>query len=184
MENEATLWTNARTMQELADLTARWLEGDISHCPRYGSPEPETAANPHLPRINRLGLWTEDSQPGEQGPTFGQRAYVAGYAAPHTALSLVKLGLRTDLVVFATPPGFKTDMGGCVFTGWADGSDLDDNTCVGPIGGVDTWDELVIRSFSAEALSDVAAAWAVSVLDPVWGRDSLLWPAVVEALAD
>ena len=52
------LWRQAESLPELADLMARWLEGELSMWPGYDDwPDEETAELiPVLARANRAGL--------------------------------------------------------------------------------------------------------------------------------
>jgi hypothetical protein len=63
-------WAEARTLTDIGQLTAQWLEGTITHNPGYGGPggpDDETLAlAPGLAIINRAGLVTDFSQPGER----------------------------------------------------------------------------------------------------------------------
>lgn len=60
-------WQAARSLQDLAEQTARWLEGSSTYLPTYGAPGPDRETAPLsgvLAQINRLGLMTDVSQPG------------------------------------------------------------------------------------------------------------------------
>jgi hypothetical protein len=78
--DEHALWDKARTVADLGELTARWLEGSISWNPTYTNgdtyaaevgtfnrpPEDETKPYVHLlAAVNRAGFVTNFSQPGE-----------------------------------------------------------------------------------------------------------------------
>lgn len=100
-------WAKASTFAELADLTARWLEGDLAvgDHPGYPSdegepigPDPETAPLAGtLAALNRRGWLTITSQPGERYSSDGvqvvQHAGVEGW--------VVSEELRTSLTAFA-----------------------------------------------------------------------------------
>ncbi|MFE5718593.1 DUF6919 domain-containing protein [Streptomyces erythrochromogenes] len=90
------LWRAATTFSDLAELTARWLEGDIRSCagnmPNY---EPDEETLPLIGRLaaaNRAGFLTDDSQPGHDaadyaGNLWKQRAAVTGFVADHEILA-------------------------------------------------------------------------------------------------
>ncbi len=78
-------WEAARTLDDLGELTARWLEGTIASQPGYEpgcGPDPETAALiPVVARCNRAGYVTCGSQPAEQAPATTARG---GNSAPRS----------------------------------------------------------------------------------------------------
>ena len=87
-------WEAARTLADLGELTAQWLEGAIASQPAYTpgcGPDPETAPLiPVLACCNRAGYVTNGSQPGEAGTGYDgawweQRAAVEGFASPAVA---------------------------------------------------------------------------------------------------
>jgi hypothetical protein len=65
-EDEA-LWRSARTLADLGELTARWIEGAIASQPGYfGAADLESDdLVPVLAAVNRAGFRTDTSQPGE-----------------------------------------------------------------------------------------------------------------------
>src|SRR5690242_948094 len=90
-------WACARTLADLGQLTARWLEGDLATVPGYGCrPAAETALLvPVLAAVNRAGYVTAGSQPGHAGPGYDrarweQRAAVEGLAAPPLAARIAE----------------------------------------------------------------------------------------------
>ena len=82
-------WKDARTVADLGNLTANWLEGRGSQYPAYGDPRPaeETAELiPALTALNRSGFLTDNSQPGEYGRGYDGRIwtqlpFVTGFVA-------------------------------------------------------------------------------------------------------
>lgn len=167
------LWRAARTLDDLGELTAQWLEGTITYQPGdFGTgPEEETIPLiPYLADANRHGYFTDFSQPGLTYPNGdAQRAAVAGFCTEELADRIAAAVLRTDLIAIITPPDLynptqipvTTDEGEA-FTwvgGGTDSGHIDDmygNACPNAI----------------EALN---GAWRVEILDPVWGRGDLLW---------
>lgn len=87
-------WAQARTLQDVADLTALWLEGALGSQPGYArnhGPEDETESLiPTLARANRAGFLTTCSQPGgrsrQRNPhgvlLWHQRPAVEGFIHP------------------------------------------------------------------------------------------------------
>ncbi|MFF4249496.1 DUF6919 domain-containing protein [Streptomyces sp. NPDC001822] len=65
-------WTSARTITDLGNLMALWLEGEIASRPgyaaRYGPDEETEHLVPTLASLCRAGYVTTQSQPGFAGP--------------------------------------------------------------------------------------------------------------------
>ncbi|MDG9701678.1 hypothetical protein [Streptomyces sp. DH37] len=87
-------WATARTVADLGELTARWLEGRIGSQPGYvpncGPDEETRELMPLLAAANRAGFLTTNSQPGCDGSGYDgrrwqQRAAVCGFAEPAVA---------------------------------------------------------------------------------------------------
>ncbi len=145
-----------------------------------GGPDPETKSiAPILQHVNRAGFVTDFSQPGMLEGEDAQRAAVSGYCEPGVAERLASLSVRGDLVVISQPAGvdgcFQLPISRtrqCTFTILAGDHaplTLDDDEWPWPRTHPDLRVELL-------------NAWYVSVCDPVWGRDDVLWPALVEAM--
>lgn len=172
MTTHAHLWQSARDLLDLGELTAQWLEGRIDYLPAYGGgPDPETAdLVPALATANRAGFVTHFSQPGvpiTEG--CGQRAAVGGFCGEALANRIQTVVLGTDLVALVTSPG-QANMIQIPIT-------LDCGEAFTWLGG--QLDEENLEFFYSEdcpkALDALKAAWQVEMLDPVWGRDDLLW---------
>lgn len=188
---ERKLWANARTLADLGELTAQWLEGVIASQPGYEAncgPDPETEhLIPVLAQANRAGYVTCSSQSGVypeegyDGCLWQQRAAVQGFADGPLALALTEAAERAGLLVIAdsAPKGglrgrlarwFEQD-GRIVVTATTDGRE---HTWFGArlsrsaLGWL--YDEL-----SADGLRAITGAWQVTLIDPEWGRDDLLW---------
>jgi hypothetical protein len=170
---EVALWREARTLDDLGELTAQWLEGRISCAPSNGGAAPDEETLPLvavLAEANRHGYFTDFSQPGLTYPGGdAQRAAVAGFCTEELADRISRTVLRTDLVALVTPPDLynptqipvTTDEGEA-FTwvgGGTDGGHVDD----------------MYGDACPNALEALNGAWRVEVFDPVWGRDDLLW---------
>lgn len=96
-------WAQARTLADLGELTAQWLEGRIGSQPGYApncGPDDETRELiPALTTANRAGYLTTNSQPGYDGPGYDgrrwqQRAAVCGFAEPAVADRIRRAGAR------------------------------------------------------------------------------------------
>jgi hypothetical protein len=181
-------WQSARTLADLGELTAQWLEGRIASVPGYcGAPAEETVPLiPVLARLNRAGFVTDCSQPGQTGDGWEQRAAVQGYAAQDVALRIIgAVAADPELVTISCPPsmvprwryGYRDAMTvtrarGRHFTGF----------------GVriprrhirDGW--IGHGMCSREAVKALCEAWQVTVIDPEWGRPDLLWQVLERAI--
>lgn len=168
-------WEQARTLDDLGELTALWLEGRIDSQPGYfGRVDVDEDDAPGLTAAlvacNRAGYVTESSQAGHAGyvgvgaATFTQLAAVDGFASPETARRM-QIGLRRYTVVAAPVrrrPGRRTAVTWC-----EDGP----FTFFGgmPAEAV----EFQFDGCSREALAAVRRAWQVTVVDPEPGRNTL-----------
>ncbi|SRR6266568_756696 len=181
-------WAAARTLADLGELTAQWLEGRIASVPGYcGTPADETIPLvPVLARLNRAGFVTDTSQPGEIEPGYEQRAAVQGYADQYLASRLVlaahDAGLMTVLFSPAELPRWRyrygrsvtvTRVGGRRFTGF--GVQIPRRHIRDAHLGYGVCDR--------EATAAIEAAWQVTLADPEWGREALLWDVLDAALA-
>lgn len=174
-------WLAASSLQDLAEQTARWLEGASTYLPTYGAPGPDPETAPlafALAAMNRLGLMTDTSQPGVPlVDGSGQRAGLMGWCSEVVADRVAAGALGTDLVVMVGAPGavgaqvVVTIGDGAEFTWFGAGED--------PDGIAGLWGE----DLSPKALAALLDAWTVTVIDPVWGRNTLLWPTVLAAPA-
>ena len=183
---DQALWLTARTLADLGELTAQFIEGKIAYSPTHGAPvDPETAGLvPVLAAANRAGFVTHQSQPGMPLDEHGsaQRANVSGYATPGAFSRLMAAASGADLIITA-------------------GRALDDSPqrdfgpffCITMDEGEEyTWDGIGMTRSALDAfygpdchpavVSDLLAAWQVTLIDPVWGRNDVLWP-VLEAFA-
>ncbi len=178
---EVAAWREITTIRGLGDLTAQWLEGQL----RYGGPnnggyrpDHETASLvPALAAMNRAGFATEFSQPGEVRGSWLQRAAVSGFCDARTAEVLEAACLATELICLVYPPGVDVPVdlpvsrdGGRAYTG------------AGMSVGVGEIVQLWAGTCSYELAQALANSHQVTIIDPAWGRDDLLWPAVLQAL--
>lgn len=177
-------WSNARTLTDLGELTARWLEGSIRVLPGYGGrrgcgPDQETRPLIRtLAAANRRGYVTCQSQPGYDGLAYDgrpaqQRAAVEGFADPEIARWLTRQARAAGLLVVQTMATRRRQ--------------IDYRTAV----TVSQWDGKVHTEFGAtltrshlrwvyqelpdEALDAITSAIQVTLIDPEWGRQDVLW---------
>jgi hypothetical protein len=178
------IWRQAGTIPAAGELTARWLEGRSEYQPGTFSPgfdEETRAIAGELAALNRTGLFTKESQPGVRAGGHVQRAYVTGFCSAASAAALLELSARTDLVTVAHAPGEASQSSIPVTV--RDGEVVTVlGSSEGPVGD----DQL--RDWAEEANETLALvladAWYVEVFDPVWGRNGVLLPGLLAALAD
>ncbi len=173
-------WADVRTLPRLGELVAEWLDRRIGSAPFYGgAPDPETESiTPVLQQLNRSGFVTDFSQPGEIDGEDAQRAAVSGYCQQDVAERLASTSVRGDLIVISSPAGVDgcfqlpiTRTHNCTFTILCgDHAPLSADDESWPWSGL-----------HPEMRAALLNAWFVSVLDPVWGRNDVLWPALIDA---
>jgi hypothetical protein len=183
-------WLSARTLADLGELTAQWLEGKIRSQPGYADPDPgepwgpdsETAALiPVLAAANRAGYLTDCSQPGElpstgyDGRTWQQRAAVSGFADDQVLGRLRRAADGTGLVLLARKAGHLP-------VSYRDAipvtcADEEPCTWFGAVANRDgvghTYD-----TCHPDAAEAACGAWQVAIIDLEWGRNDVLWPAL------
>lgn len=171
-------WNKARTVGDLGNLMADWLEGRISKRPGYygSSTDEETRALlPTLIACNRAGFVTEGSQPGQDGPAFDgrrwvQRAAVNGWVADEALYQrLVSGARRAGLVVANGRPMTITEWDGRPHT-----------SCGGRLSGRDL--RTIWGGISREAFRAVEQAHEVAIIDPQWGPSDRLWRMLRQAV--
>ena len=174
MSADERQWKQPLDLPALGELTALWLEGKGWAPWQTGSPPDEetSALVSSLAAMNRHGYLTEFSQPGVSGDGR-QRATVSGFCERDCADRLASLSLASELIVITHYPGGDstyeipiTDCDGRTFT-----------VAAGQPKGTDLWDE--IHPHTAMLID---AAYYVTVLDPQWGQNGLLWPSVTGVL--
>jgi len=175
-------WASARTLADLGNLTALWLEGEIRKMPNYdGPPAPETRELvPVLAALNRAGLVTHGSQPGEadSGNGWEQRAAVECFASPdlagrlHATLEdgpgfLVRVREASRRMSWKGAIPVSLDQGQ-VFTQF--GVQLSRRFLR------DSWEGY--GTCHGEAVAALCGARQVTIVDPQWGRNDRLWPVL------
>ncbi|SFU14746.1 hypothetical protein [Arthrobacter sp. ov118] len=176
------VWRQATTIAAAGELTARWLEGRSQYQPGTFAPgfdDETTAIAGQLARLNRNGLFTKESQPGVQVDGLAQRAYVTAFCSPETASALLELSTRSGLVTVAHAPGEASSASIPVT--------VQDDAVVTVLGSSEgPVNEDQLKDWAAESNETLALvladAWYVEIFDPVWARNTVLLPAVLEAL--
>lgn len=176
------VWRQAATIPAAGELTARWLEGRSEYQPGTFTPgidEETRDIAARLAELNRNGLFTKESQPGLLAEGHAQRAYLTAFCTTEAASALLQLSARSGLVTVAHAPG-EASQASIPVT-------VQQDEVVTVLGSSETplapeqlngWSE---EANDALALV-LADSWYVEVFDPVWGRNEILLPAVLEAL--
>jgi hypothetical protein len=170
-------WAEADSVEGLQELTALFVEGRLRTHPQYAGAavDDETAdLVGALAAVNRGGFLTDCSQPGDIGDGWAQRAMVSGYCTEATLDALLAGCLATDLMVLGLPPGFTFGA----------------RVCVSRQGQAESmWTGYFqdpVEAFLSDSVhlrAELGELWCVDILDPVWGRNDVLWQTVVAALA-
>ncbi|MFI0742397.1 DUF6919 domain-containing protein [Streptomyces sp. NPDC021100] len=172
-------WRSARTLDDLGQLVALWLEGTITsqtgYQPGYGPDEETTELIPVLAAANRAGFVTDCSQPGcdetVDGRRWQQRAAVSGL--------ITDTALLTDLVQAAEQAGLITILHG--IRPGAHRHSVIVTTCDGePITGFGghlsrTDLKTIWPDISRSAFSEVTQATQLTLIEPAYGPDDQLW---------
>jgi hypothetical protein len=176
-------WARARTLRELGELMALWLEGKIRYQPGYLAADADDETSelvPVLARINRAGLMTDFSQPGEKLDESGwqQRAALGGYCSEELKDRIKAKLLDSDLVVLTYAPGAVFDYVDLCITAQGDR----ENTWIGGRLDDKNIDHHYTEDVHPEGVAALHDAWQISVVDAVWGRNDYLWPRLVAAV--
>ncbi|MDT0270557.1 hypothetical protein RM844_30220 [Streptomyces sp. DSM 44915] len=185
-------WARARTVADLAGLTADWLEGRLpgGHPGGYDRPDEETAdLVPDLVRLNRAGYATDCSQPGESGPGYDgahweQRSAVDGWVEPGEQLDrIVSAASAAGLLVIQ-----QSHSTGRLRRG---PSPLRGVPVTRRAGRDRTWFarrltdgdlRRSLRGLHREAYRALDRAVYLTVVDPAWGRADRLWHVLDKAV--
>ncbi|MEV5774263.1 hypothetical protein AB0L49_23885 [Streptomyces antimycoticus] len=182
------LWRSAQTLHDLGQRVALWLTGAIAsqpgYTPNYG-PDPETEyLVPVLARINELGYVTDCSQPGISGADgddhWEQRAAVSGLVDnPALLRRLVDAAEEAGLLVIChdVTPGPHPDGVAVTKVNGEDCTWFGGHVLVQDLRTI--WPERII---GRRAFARVAEAWQVTIIDPQYGRDDVLWEALWEVI--
>lgn len=182
-------WRSAESLQDLGALVASWLIGDIASQPGYQphcGPEEETQhLIPVLVAVNRLGFVTDGSQPGLAGYGYDhhwweQRAAVSGMvddpelrdrlvaAAELAGLTVVQHDMTPRRHAEGVPATRSLGRVHTRFGGFLPVRDLRT-----------VWQPEII---GRRVFDKVVAAWQLTLIDPEWGRDDVLWEALAEVV--
>lgn len=181
---DAPLWANTRSLEDVAELTAQWLEGRIDSQPGYfGRVDVDTAEGLReaLIDLNRVGFLTNNSQDGYDdagydGAHWTALASVTGFAKTDVAERLAAAMDGTDFEVLAHDNKEHT---------WGRGERGVAVTCregqpFTEFGAQLSWNAIAGSLYdgcSDAAMVDIFNAKQVTVYDPVPGRNTL-WPAL------
>jgi hypothetical protein len=197
-------WRTARSLADIGSATADWLERRLPSLTGYeplAGPDDETTdLVPVLATLNRSGFVTTSSQPGrpDTGDGWRQRAAVTGFASARMLARVWRLQSTTwcpDVAAWDTPgsplrPGVSA---------WAlttpSGAD-DDWTHPGI--AVTTHHHEVVTAFGGRRTREdiqelypdcrpsvhvsLARTTQLTLFDPEWGRDGLLWRSLAVLL--
>lgn len=180
----APQWAHTRTLTDLGELTAQWLEGGIPTRPGYhGRPAEETLPLiPTLAAANRAGYLTDCSQPGFDGAGYDgvrwqQRPAVEGFVGDgRTATHLAAAAGRAGLYACSQPASrwrCRYDSAVTV-TRWLSAGGWE------PLTGFGV--QLSRRELASiydgcgrAAMQAVQGAWQVTLIDLEWGPGRRLW---------
>jgi hypothetical protein len=180
-------WRDAQTFDDLAELTARWLDGSIPVHAGYpgGPPDAETLPIAGLLAVvNRAGYLTICSQPGFDGMGCGravqQRAAVEGFVRDREALGgLLAMVAEQKFVAVVSAPGWRTWYRNVIpVTRFDSGVGWKTYTSFGAALSRRAVADLIFRGCPMPAVREVCAGWQITIVDPEWGRDDRLWPAL------
>lgn len=171
-------WPAVRTLADMGELTARWLEGLDHTYPSYNGPiDPETApVAAELAAINRLGFVTDFSQPGMYGDDHCQRAAVSGFCTPEVAESLARGCAASVLIALDFAPSWTDDL--FIPVTLIDGEPL----TFGRQRNDDDYIALCFEGTHPDGVRSLQEAYQVLVVDPAWGRNDMLWWIVLDVL--
>lgn len=184
------LWANARSLADLGELTAAWLDGSIDSEPGYhGRCDVDEDYAPGLTGtlilLNRAGYITFGSQAGHDGPGYDgahwqQLAAVAGLATPHTYDWLCDAVAGTRFQILAWPCKAKAwhRAGTGVPVTFREGQAY--TTFGTQLGEADIASGLYYGGCGEAAITAVCAALQVTIYDPVPGLNEL-WPVLAAA---
>lgn len=186
--HERKQWATARTLDDLGELMALWLEGEIKSRPGYyGSTDLDTPGLTALcAALCRAGFVTTDSQrawlgTNHRGNRVRARAAVSGFCDDARIARLHATARDAGVSVLAQrgTPGMDgavvvTEVNGSPYY-WAGGYPGRDDLIA---DWSDVWSNRdrsgLRRGISWRAFRAVRASWYVAIIDPEWGRNDLL----------
>lgn len=182
-------WRSARTLADLGQLMAGWLEGSIASQPGYQpnwGPDDETAdLIPTLAAANRAGYLTTSSQPGLEawgadGNWWRQRAAVDGHVTDRVLLR--------SLLTAADDAGLYVEMQDWMPERHTSGiavTDVDHEPYTW-FGGHLTYRDLrcIWPGLHREAFHEVATSVHLTLVSPEWGTHGQVWDVLDQAVAE
>jgi len=180
-------WKDAQSVADLGTAMADWLGGRGRRWPGYCANNTEDETRHLLPTLidcNRAGFVTTCSQPGEppirgyDGRMWRQRAAVDGWIMTGHLLNRIRNEASpVGVTIITNKPGQRTHPG--VIVTEADGEPCTD------FGWTPGHRKLIAHHFpgvGGKAIRELRTAIYLTLIDPVWGRDNVLWPALRRAL--
>jgi hypothetical protein len=176
-------WVAARTLPDLCELTAQWLEGRIASQPGYyGSVDVDEDDAPDLTdtlvALNRAGFLTNSSQAGFDGLGYDGahwhlRAAVTGFADDIDWLFDAVDGETHDIVAYRCRTCHRARRNPVKVT-YRDGVPVTD---FGPGLSRRVIAREMYNGCSAEAIDAVCGAWQITIYDRRFGTNDL-WPVL------
>lgn len=188
-------WRKTRSLADVAELTALWLEGAVAsqpnYRPNYGPDEETKPLIPMLAAWNRAGFLTNLSQPGVMEECEGggvlrrQRAAVEGFVDRRNGQLIVDAAIAAKLWVVLD--GVTVHGGSSVSRGLGGGvvvTELAGGGHPGCFGGYapGEWARVAYKECGCLARQEIVESVCLAVIDPVYDRNDVLWPVVNEAL--
>ncbi len=179
-------WRAARTFDHLCELGARFIEGAPVGFPGWLPGELDDESDSQvalLARAQRAGFLTLASQPGlppepgADGRIERRRAFVFGFATPDLAACLERAAKAAGLLITHFS---ARESGGEPWPVAQRGSDT--FLAVGDAQGPAELALFEDALGPGPALEALAATRYLVLVDPTWGRDDRLWPAIAQAI--
>lgn len=179
-------WKKAASVADLGHAMADWLEGRIPTWPGYMDTTTADETRHLIPTLlacNRAGYVTTCSQPGEK-PTRGydgrmwrQRAAVEGWITDIKLYSRIcSAAAQAGITVITLRPGERSGPG--MICTEADGKPV---TGFGWSPGHRRLIASVWPGIGRHATRELRTATLLTLVDPQWGRDTVLWPMLDKA---
>jgi hypothetical protein len=178
--SEQNRWATARTLGEMGELTALWLEGELEQTPTHAGP-PAEETKPLiqvLAAMNRTGAVTVTSQPGcdemIDGSRWLQRAGVDVLTSHELADALSSAAARRGLSVirYGAPPAAMDYYYATEALVTLDGEEP--CTWFGRAMAVSDLLQMY-EGCSPELLAALCEAEQLTLVEPEWGPSNRLW---------